>query len=247
MKKILFSIAFVICSCSIYSQNKYRQLEIEPFFRWDTYPKFTYSINPVTSNGVVIKGRSWGTNVAYKFPTKKYYISTGLGYYKHSFNKITQTNSLFGNGTRRAINYIPDGPYTPSLIFVTDKYWYNTLSLNVGLEKDFALSKSTKFLAGFNLVNYFTLSQNYHVTYPAPEGTDYKTSRFRYFGFSTNLHVGLQKEIDKIAIAPILIIPIYDTWKQDKVFPQEENEKSRSKWLKGIGAGISIRYFLIQN
>jgi hypothetical protein len=68
----------------------------------------------------------------------------------------------------------------------------------------------------------------------------------RFFGLSTLVNVGLIKQVGKIRLGPMISIPIYDMWKQDAVFPEESNINVRSKWLRGIVAGISFNYLLIK-
>lgn len=220
------------------------QFEIMPFMRWDTYPKFTYAINPVNSNEVKINGTSWGINIAYKLSlTKHLYIKPGLGYYRFSFNNIRQVNSQFGTSNSRVIeDYHPPGGITPGLIFSTDKYFYNTISGNIGIEKYVDLKKDIQIICGFAFSNFYAFNQNYHVTYPSPNGDNFKQTNNRYFGFSASINAGIQKKLKKFSFGPSLIIPIFDTWKKDDVFPQEENSKKRNKWFSGVGLGIQLNF-----
>jgi hypothetical protein len=89
--------------------------------------------------------------------------------------------------------------------------------------------------------NYYTFSQCYHIAYLDKYNRE---SRGAYFGFSTSIRAGLQKKSENVAIAPTFLLPVYASWKQDAVFPKEVNDKSRSKWLKGVGFGIAFNYFL---
>jgi len=228
---------------SVYGQSlKIEQMEIAPYFNWNSYPKFVYAINSVTSNAVIIKGQSWGIKASYKLPVNEFYLKAGFGYYKYRFNKIRQINTLGGKSSNRIIDYTPDDAYTPSINFTTNNYWYNTISLNVGIEKPFFLSKEMQIVGGVDVNNYFTFSQTYHITYPHPKGYDYKTSDKRFFGFSANVFVGLQKELKKFKIGPSLEIPIFSMWKKDKKFPQETNNDNRRKWLKGWGIGVTYTF-----
>jgi hypothetical protein len=54
----------------------------------------------------------------------------------------------------------------------------------------------------------------------------------------------LFKKTDKIEIGPSLIVPVFDIWKQDVVFPEENSADSRTKWFSGIGLGISINFLI---
>ena len=245
MKNILFAVCIILISNFVFSQTTSRQIEINPYLRWDSYPKFVYAINPVNSNTVRIKGTSWGINAAYKFPVKnKLYLKAGLGYYRYSFNDIEQMNSLFGKSDNRIIDYIPPDPWAPAILYTTNKYWYNSIAATIGIEEHIDIAKGIQIICGVDIRNYYTFSQHYHIVYPSPQGTNYKQTANRYFGFSANLNAGLQKKIGKISIGPTIHLPIYDIWKQDEVFPQEENGKSRNKWFRGLGVGITCNYSL---
>lgn len=241
---ILFIVTLI--SGSLYAQRKLQQIEITPFLKWDCYSKFTYSTNSVTSNSVTIQGQSWGVNASYKIVLKKYNLKAGLGYFKYSFDNIDQINSLGGKSQTRIINYVPE-VITPSITYTTNRYFYNTLTINIGLEKPIAFRQKLQLLTGLYLSNHFTFSQNYHIIQPYPKGYDYKSLDLRYWGVSVNVYTGLQKSFSKISIGPTLIIPVFSLWKQDEIFPQELNNDSRTKWLKGIGVGITCNYSLTKN
>lgn len=252
MKQILLSMVFIISSYSIFSQNKFRQLEIEPFLRWDNYPKFTNAINSIATYKLSIKGTSWGINTAYRVPFKNVFsFKAGLGYYRYSFTQIVSTHQSFGEGDRRVIDY----PTQLGIILGTDSYWYNTISMNLGLEKHFQLNKDFIIIGGLGVRNYFTFSQRYHMPYdnsfiPQPElkiQNNYKTFKKENFACGGELNIGGIKKIGKLFIGPSIIIPVYDSWKQDSIFPTENNSDSRNKWLRGFGTSIKIIYTLKKN
>lgn len=243
MRIQFFLILFLFFGNYLSAQKNINQIEINPFIKWDSYPKFFYSINPTNNNEVNIKGTSWGIYGLYKIPFKSIYLTLGMGFYKYSFNKIKQTNSSFGTSNIRAINYIPPGPITPSIIFNTDKYLYNSLAFLVGVEKRVLISDDLEFISSFQFANLITFSQYYHITYPA-EGNKYKKWDARYFGLSANLVLGIQKNFKKISIGPQLILPLFSNWHGDEMFPQEKNSMSRNKWFKGIGAGANFTFYL---
>lgn len=220
------------------------RIEINPYVQFDRYPAFSYAINSVRNNEVSIRGASWGISGAYKFPvSRNIYLKAGLGYYRYSFNKIKRTNSSFGESNVRSINY----PGMADLLYYTDKYWYNSLLVTVGAERAFPLSESMQLTAGVNLNNYYTFSQRYHIDYynaNNPIENNYKTSNSRYFGFSAELRAGLEKKIGEFSLGPQIILPIFGSWKQDRIFPGEEDSHNRTKWLRGVGAGITFSYSL---
>lgn len=151
---------FTLFTNFLFGQKPNSQIEINPYFRWDSYPKFNYAINSVNTNTVKINSSSFGIDVAYKIPIRnRLYLKTGLGYYKYAFNKIDDVNSLFSNSpnnSRIVDGYIPPGNTTPSITFSTDKYWYNTISLNIGIERHINLQKKMLLILGANFSNYYT-------------------------------------------------------------------------------------------
>jgi hypothetical protein len=244
---LAFIILVSITSTSAMGQKFTSEIEIIPFVRIDWHPKFSYAINSANTNIAKIRGTSWGGNTNYKLPVRKnLYLKVGVGYYRYSFNKIDSYNPQFGRATARIINF----PSPLYIVFATDKYWYNCVSMNIGIEKLFNIKKKTVIVTGINLNNFYTYSQYYHITanYPTgPPNHRYTLKNNHYFGFSANLQATLLRRIGKIAIGPSVILPVFDLWKQDGTFPQETNSGSRSKWLNGIGLGISSNYSLSKN
>ena len=156
MKAQFSAIFFLLLSTCLFGQNAKSQIEINPYLRWDSYPKFSYAINSINSYSLKIHGTSWGINAAYKHPFHNMlYIKAGLGYYRYSFNKIESYNPSYGVGHARIINYIGLG----DVIFATNKYWYNTISASIGIEHQFFLKNSTQGLFGLDINNYYTYSQ----------------------------------------------------------------------------------------
>lgn len=240
-KNFLIAICFFGTS-TVVAQNQKRQIEINPYIKFDKYPQFSYVLGGRPSTDYVnIKGTSFGINFAYKIPISKLlFLKPGVGYYKYSFNEITRKNTSFGTTKFRDINFI-----SPLLIpFFTDKYHYNSISANIGLERLFLLKNSFHGVVGFQLNNYFTISQKYHLILN-PEGSqDYKKKNKNYFGSSGILYLNLVKKIKQVSLGPSFVIPVFDIWKTDATFQEETNNDTRNKWFNGIGIGISFNYSL---
>ncbi len=247
MKYLTFIILLSIASTFTMGQKLSSEIEITPYIRMDWRPKFSYAINSASTFFVNIKGTSWGVNANYKLPVRKnLYLKVGVGYYRYSFDKIYSYNAQFGKGNARIINF----PSPLYIIFATDKYWYNCFSMNTGIEKLFNIEKKTILVTGINLNNFYTYSQYYHITEDYPTGPPnhrYTLKHNHYFGFSANLQATLLKKIGKIAIGPSIILPVFDLWKTDEAFPEKTNSGIRSKWLRGIGLGVSCNYSLRKN
>lgn len=254
MKKIpiLISLIFLLFTIAeTTAQEKPKrsspQIEIMTFKKWDSYPVFNYAMNEVNTNKVKIDGASLGITASYKYPIKNnLYLKGGLGYYQYSFNKINKENR-FGKSDTRVIHY----PNQRDIIFTTNKYWYNCLSTNIGLEQYFRITKTFQITTGVNFINYYTFSQHYNLSfnYP-PEDNRFMQYNKRNFGFSIISSLGLLKSFGRLSLGPFVSAPIYEVWHKDPIFPSEipriaENLSStRDKWFKGIGAGISLNYSL---
>ncbi|MBO9152059.1 hypothetical protein ACFOTA_07565 [Chitinophaga sp. GCM10012297] len=244
MRKLLpFVVLTAVFALPATAQKPPSRIEIAPFLRFDRYPAFTYAINSINTNTVRLRGASWGISAAYKFPVaENTWLKAGAGYYKYAFNKIKRTNN-FGEGYVRTINY----PSMLDLIFSTDKYAYHTWLLTAGAEREFPLDRRTQLLAGISLNNYFTFSRQYHITYynaNNPIENNYKRPDNRYFGFSAALQGGIQRSFGRFSLSPQVIVPVFDSWKQDETFPGESNADGRTKWFGGIGASFVFGYAL---
>jgi hypothetical protein len=246
MKLFIAAVLFVFMQLPATSQKPKPEIEISPYFRMDWYPKFNYAYNSVSTNTVKIIGSNWGTAITYKIPTsRKATYRLGLGYYKYSFNRIKSHNTRSGKGKSRHVDdYSPPGGFTPSFPFTTDKYWYNTVSLDLGMEKKVGVDLGLEFNYGFEISNYFSFSQKYHIRFPNPSGVNHIRDEFRYFGLSAKLITGLRKKIGNVTIGPNIILPIFDNWRKDDMFTDEKKSESRSKWSQGVAVGFSCAFQL---
>lgn len=246
MKTQLTAILLLLFSNCIVGQRGKNQIEVNPYIRKDWYPEFSYAINSIDTNHVNIQGKSWGISAAYKIPIRNsLFLKFGSGYYRHSFSKMDNYTRRFGKNSSRHIQY-PSNLFIP---FFTDKYRYNCIIVKVGVEKIFNLKKDWQLTTGVNIDNYFTYSQTYHITYNNPNNpitNPYKLKIKRFFGSSANVHTGIVKRIGRIKVGPTLILPVFDVWMQDAAFRflGDDNSSSRTKWFKGIGAGITCNYLL---
>jgi hypothetical protein len=236
-KTKILTITLFLFSAIASAQKAKDQVEINPIIRYDAFPEFTYG-NPIV-HYLKMKGLSWGINTNYKKAfAHHYYLKLGIGYYKYTFSKLYSHGAGFIKGNERPVNY----PSTLWITFGTDKYWYNTISGNIGLERWFALSKNLKIISGVNWNHYFTYSKHYDITYGSygsTISTNYVVPQKRYFGYSVNLIAGIQKQLKSFSIGTSIIIPIYDRWKKDEKFGENENE-GRNKWFNGIGLGVTL-------
>lgn len=224
------------------------QIEIMPFKKWDSYPEFSYAINSINTNTVRIDGASWGIIASYKHPVKhNFYLKGGLGYYQYSFDKI-HGNNRYGNIKARSINY----PSPLYILFQTNKYCYNTVIANIGIEKIIPLRNDFSLSGGFTASNYFSYSQYYRITHDYPTGppnNKYMRYENRNVGSDFSLQLGFSKQIGRLQVSPIFMAPIYTTWALDDAFPKdaissEDPNSNKSKWFGGYGMGLRIGYLL---
>jgi hypothetical protein len=246
MKFFTTTFLLVLTQLTATSQKPRPEIEISQYFRMDWYPKFNYAFNSVSTNTVKITGSSWGTAIAYKIPTsRKLNYKFGLGYYKYAFNKIESNNSMWGKGKSRFVeDYSPPGGITPSFFFTTDNYWYNTISVDIGIEKKININSGLQFSYGIEISNYFSYSQKYHIRFPDPSGVNHIRDEFRYFGLSAKMIAGLRKKIGQVTIGPNIMLPVFDNWRKDDMFTDEKNSESRSKWSRGVAVGVSCSFQL---
>lgn len=242
MTRLIFLLFFSVFSKTGLTQKRTPQIAITPFVRFDKYPQFSKVFNgPASIDYVNMQGASLGIDLAYKLPiTKSVLLEPAIGYYAYTFDNMVKQNTRFGKSSGRDINIISP-VYIP---FFTNKYRYSTIMANIGFERFFNIKKNVRIAAGINWNNYYAVSEYYHLVYN-PEGSkDYRKNNKRYFGHSFNVEISLLKKFKKMGISPSLILPVFDNWKTDEIFPEETNSGSRSKWLSGIGLGISFDYSL---
>ena len=218
-------------------------LKLIHFFRYDAYPEFLSEVRPTDNYFVKLQGSSFGLNLNYKMPLLKgLKLLAGNGYYKNRFDKIIGRNRR-GQNDNRLIAILPPPPIF--LPYFTDKYFYQCLSINIGIENNFRLSKNYLIPVGAILQNNFTFSQYYHLTNNPIGSLDYNRKESKYNGFSAIACVGLHRSAGKFSFGPQLIIPVYDRLTTDNVFPKETSEGNPpSKWFRGIGLGFTCNYLL---
>lgn len=240
MKALALTFYSLFIFFSADAQRISNAIEIQPLFRYDTYPEFSYAINSISTNKVKIQGKSYGILTAYRYALPgNIKVKLGIGYYRYSFNSIKSFNSSYGEGSQRVIIY-PNGG---DMIYTTNKYWYHNICLSAGLEKYFIINRQIDLFAGAHLHYYQTFRQFYKIN----NSKSYVKHDGRNFGFGGAFHVGVSYKMARFSIEPQIVIPIYDQWQKDKVFPGEVNNSIREKWFKGYGMAIGIGYALMKN
>jgi hypothetical protein len=237
--KILF-IVITFFGNTVNAQTRNNQVELSPYIIWSSYPSFKFQSNTTQVATVKMSGTSWGIDAAYKLSLPgAFFLKLGLGYHKYSFNHIHEQFGIFSHDNRK-INY-PGG--SSRFSYITNKYWYHTISGTIGVEKLFSISAALDFTAGADFTPYYTFSQRYIIpgTY---SDVNYNKSNSSLFGLSFLLKASLLKKMDRLSLGPSILLPLFSSWKQDVVFPTENNNRHRSKWAGGIGVGFKCNYSL---
>lgn len=242
MKHYFITLALVSISYYSLSQKESNSFEILPYGRVDWYPEFSYVLNGRPSTDYVkIKGVSIGADITYKVPlSTTWTIRPGLGFYQYSFNNIERRNTSLGNSNARNINFIS------SLLipYFTDKYRYNCIAVNLGIEKEFILKENYQVQIAADLKNFWTFSQLYHLTNNPGGDQKFKKNDIRYFGTTALLTTNIVKRLRRLSVGPSLRLPIFDIWKTDSVFPEETGKDTRNKVFRGLGLGVVFNYYL---
>jgi hypothetical protein len=258
--KHVFPFLLLLLTHFAIAQDSKSQLELTPFIRYDAYPEVTYQYgNRTYADDLEMKGLSWGAKINYKYLLgKNFRVKAGAGYYRYRFNDINSSN-IKGNAHSRPIDYptpiptdfFPGFVYKPRTYY-TDRYWYNCLSWNIGLEKAIPVSPTVSIFTSVDLSHYYTFSQGYHIddvffsTEFEPAITNgrvliHKVKEKQFFGYGGSLQLGLTKSIQKYAIGPSLLLPVFDTWRKDELFRETATtDETRTKGFGGLGLAIAI-------
>jgi len=232
MKNLLLLFIFSFFVKSSFSQLG--RLEVFPYIKFNKYSTFDDFFERSFSTKVNLKGTKFGIEAYYlKSITPKWEGRVGLGYFKYSFNSITN-NDLRTNST---YPYRPiQVPYPDAILFYTNNYYYNTFTIYAGIDRVLYEKGNYRLTLGGGIQPYFSYSEQYNVTYETY--ADYKQKESYFFGFSGNLNSALTKSVGNFYFGPKIIIPVFDKWKKDDIFREKANEY-RSNWFSGIGAGFT--------
>lgn len=235
MKYIIVFFVLFFFHESVRGQRERNEIQVLPFIRADWFPEVSFNYGGrASTDRLKMNGLNTGVNVNYRHSLKKgIYLTGGFGYYKISFSNLKRENSVFGFSDSRPIEY----PSTANFLYSTEKYHYSTMSVNIGVEKVYTLKNKAQLSAGLHLSNYFTFQQRYKIN----DEITYKRSNNGLFGQSVFLTMGIIKKLEKVKIVPQIMLPVFDIWRKDEVFLENESER-RNKWLNGIGLGVQINY-----
>ncbi|MFT3747917.1 MAG: hypothetical protein QM768_06350 [Agriterribacter sp.] len=248
MKTLVLSFTLLLISFSVCAQKISPSIEIQPYFRYDKYPKFDYNINSTAAKKINIQGESYGVLVAYGFGiSDKMRVKFGVGYYRLSFNKIN-AEGRFGDAGSRVIDY----PSPLLITFSTNKYWYHTLTISASIERVFPLKNGFSLSGGVGITDFYSFAQYYRIKqdYPTgPQNNKYIRHENRNASATLDLYLAMNKRLGKrIDLGPVINLPIVSIWALDDAFSNgdvpEKPSQYKSKWLTAYGVGLQFIYFL---
>jgi hypothetical protein len=242
MTKHLVPALSLFIAAHIYGQGG-KSFELDIIGRYDKQADYTTRyFGRSYTNDTRLWGKSYGFNFNFSQPIyKNLKFKIVIGYYRLGIDKIRQTTPFNTIATGRNLDY--QHPSGIALLFATNKYWYNNLSINGGFSYGKKLSKTLDFATGADFGYLYTFSQVYNVRYGG--NIRYKTKNAKILGFGINSYTGviIKSTHGKYYINPKIIIPVYQKLNGDEVFG--ENDKiNTSKWFNGVGVSVAVgKYF----
>ncbi|TAD84051.1 MAG: hypothetical protein EAY75_13825 [Bacteroidetes bacterium] len=241
MKILTVVIMYILITIDVWAQTSKYSLEINPFVRYDRANEF-YAWQTTIGGRHFAKttGISSGINFnVHKRISRIGNMYAGLGFYRHLISGLDVRNNR-GQSNQRLINY----PSPTFLLFYSDKYAYNNLSLNLGYECRFKLKQNYTITTGIDVNGLYTFSQYCRLTANPDGSIHYRSRNARMLGFFAGLDVGLIKNFKRVSIGPKIKIPVFSRLKTDATFSEETDDNYGDQWLSGIGLGISVIYKL---
>ena len=241
MWKLLLITTLLLTKTTVYGQ-KNSSFELDFIGRYDKHADYTTRFGDRSyTNDTKLWGKSFGFNINYiKSLYNHVNTKVGIGYYNLGIDKIRQTTPFNIIATGRNINYRHPSGILP--LFATNKYYYDNLSLTVGLAYERPIAKKVDFIAGGDFNYLYTFSQLYHITY---DDIRYRTNNSRTLGFAANTYFGLLRKVhtDEYYVSPKIIVPIYQQLRGDEAFGEDQSVKME-KWFNGVGVSLTIGKYL---
>jgi len=240
MVKVILPSLTILYFTSADAQNK-KSFEFSILGRYDRHANYVSNFaGRVYNDTNKLYGISYGANVSYrKELTQTIFASLGFGYYRLGIDKIKGSMPFNIPGTRtvRSIDY-DDGVTNRG--YATSKYYYDNLTVTIGLNKIDLLKERLYLDFGLEVIGQYSISQRYQLL----DGRKhYSTNNEKPLEFGVNATFGILREYKSFYIRPALLVPIYQNLKGDKVFYEDRN-MNISKWFYGIGLTLRIgKYF----
>lgn len=222
MKKITLFLLFIYLFGSSFSQNTKIHLQVRLPLQFDMQK--AEIIFPLRTEIQKANTINFGLDALIKFKIDKVSLFTGVGYFRNRFNiKRGYDQQALNAG----MDSLPIGTDT-------ENYNYSLLRLPLGFTFEILRTKKIYYNIGAELLNNFSFRRKYNGRIPF-EGANTVYHGFNYFGNSVNLFASLSKKY--IELEPY--IRIYNNYKKDRFFKENENEKI-TRYFDAVG--ISILY-----
>ncbi|MBW7952736.1 MAG: hypothetical protein H3C56_09360 [Chitinophagaceae bacterium] len=248
MRKILFTITFLIITQNVFSQNIFsflfkgeKEISISTPLLWSQYEVTnTFGIYGADKKS---NGESWsmGLNATYSKPIyKNFYLTAGIGYFKQNFDfskKRIPTDGGFRTSNARPFQYNSIN----ALLFSTENYNYSNYHFIIGAGYNYRVNNQWRIKADitYNQMNtfrqkYYTDSKNY-----APQVNKSNYLFLQSFIFSTGGTFYLSK---KVSTGINFLIPVSTRYRKDYMFRENTNEYFTPKSILGIGMSASYHF-----
>ena len=200
-------------------------MSLEIIADYDKYSFKSVFNNSQRDNGLSGHGISDGEILHYSRQLfKQWQFNLGVGFCNYTFN------------ISRPFFYTGDFPN--NYLHSTQKYIYRCLSVSGGMMYAKELNKKFVIIPGLNYAYYYTIQQKYIPSGNyAPEKSDFSF----HFGNSVNLNTAFLKRIYNCSIGLQLRLPVWENWRKDKIFDENQNEYN-SKFFGGIGLSFLCRF-----
>ena len=124
----------------------------------------------------------------------------------------------------------------------TSNYTYSLLHLPVGFNFEISKIKTTSISVGIEHFFNFSFRRKYNGAVPF-EGANTTYNGLKYFGNSSNLLINLSKQLHKSKIEIEPYIRIYNKYKKDRFFKEDENE-TVTRYFDAFGIGFKYSFTL---
>lgn len=152
MKNSLLALLTFVIPLFVKAQSKKGYIEINLYTQLDWYPVFSHAYGTgQTVDHIKLNGASLGILFNYKLPvTESIYFKPGIGYHKYSFNQISNARDGRTTTSVRRVNY-ESGEISFDIPYYTDQYHYNTVNINLAIERHFDLKSNWQIISSYPL------------------------------------------------------------------------------------------------
>jgi hypothetical protein len=173
-------------------------------------------------------GGSYILNPGFIIRHPKFRFEFGGGYFTQRFN------------LERPFHY--DSPFEP--VFYTEYYSYKNFATSIGLRYSLISRNEIVLDMSLSYQSLFSFTQIFAPTAEFTVGSNKKQKRDNSYFFSDSLPLGFSvtKSFDRVAAGVELIVPLYQRWKNDRIF--DDHPDTWTSPRASFGFGLQVRYEL---